>query len=192
MFTVLFGYFNLNHTYFWYRFECWWHWNKSSKWKAYLACLYMTFKRDCREMFVSLLHLCVCRDLLHIVSLLTIYVVGRNVVAYFHAHIWRVQDQYWQTSPNESVLHFEVVFVVCWHQIGNLVQVVYIKVSLILIKLHNFFVKKAYIEDVETNLPIAKHTLRAFTWHVQKIVDKSLVWCFIYVVVLICWIWGHF
>ena len=142
MFTVLFGYFNLNHTYFWYKFECWWHWNKSSKWKAYLACLYMTFKRDCWEMFVSLLHLCVCRDLLHFMSLLTFYVVERNVVAYFHAHIWRVKDQYWQTSPNESVLLFEVVFVVCWQQIGNLVQLVYITVSLILIELHNFFCQK--------------------------------------------------
>ena len=192
MFTVLFSYFNLNHTYFWCKFVCWWHWNKSSKPKTYLACIYMTFERDCREMLVSLLHLCVCCDLLHFASLLTIYVVESNVVAYFHAHIWRMTDQYWQTSPNESVLHFEIVFVVCWHQIGNLVQVVYITVSLILIKLHNCFVKSSYIDDIETNLPIGKHTLRAFTWHLEEIVGKGLFRCFIYVFVAICCISCHF
>ena len=47
----------------------------------------------------------------------------------------RVTDQSWQTGPNESVLHFEVVFVVCWHQSGKLIQVVYITISLIL---HNY------------------------------------------------------
>ena len=30
----------------------------------------------------------------------------------------------WQTGPNEFVLHFKTVFVVCWHQIGKLVLVV--------------------------------------------------------------------
>ena len=42
----------------------------------------------------------------------------------------RVTDQSWQTSPIESILHFEVVLVVCWHQFGKSVQVVYVKVSL--------------------------------------------------------------
>ena len=53
-----------------------------------------------------------------------------------HIHL-RVTDQTWQTGPNESVLYFKVVFVVCWHQIAKLVQVVYITVSLFLLKLHN-------------------------------------------------------
>ena len=48
----------------------------------------------------------------------------------------RLTNSSWQTGPNESLLHFEVVFVVCWHQIGKLIQVVYITVSLILLKLH--------------------------------------------------------
>ena len=48
----------------------------------------------------------------------------------------RVTDQSWQTSPNESVLHFKVLFVVCWHQIEKLVQVVYITIILLLFKLH--------------------------------------------------------
>ena len=38
----------------------------------------------------------------------------------------KLTDQIWQTGTNESVLHFEVGFVVCWHQIGNLVQVGYL------------------------------------------------------------------
>ena len=38
-------------------------------------------------------------------------------------HLW-LTDQNWNTGPNESALHFEVVFVVCWHQIWKLVKVV--------------------------------------------------------------------
>ena len=49
---------------------------------------------------------------------------------------FRVTDQTWQTGPKESVLHFEVAFVVCWHQF---VQVVYYTVELILLKLHQFW-----------------------------------------------------
>ena len=56
----------------------------------------------------------------------------------------RITDQNWQTGPNELVSHFVVGFVVCWHQNGNLVQVVYIKVSFILLKEHSFFLKFAY------------------------------------------------
>ena len=48
-----------------------------------------------------------CLDLLHFVSLLTTY-----AVAYCHTHLW-ITDQSWQTGPNEFVLHFEAVFVVC-------------------------------------------------------------------------------
>ena len=47
----------------------------------------------------------------------------------------RLTIQSWQTGPNESVLHFEVIFVVCWHQSGKLIKVVYITISLIL---HNY------------------------------------------------------
>ena len=57
-------------------------------------------------------HLCVCLVLLDFVSLLTIYAVEHNVVAYNRIQL-RLTDQSWQTSPNESVLHFEVVFVGC-------------------------------------------------------------------------------
>ena len=47
------------------------------------------------------------------------------------------------------------------------------------------FVISSYIHDVETNLPIGKHTLRVFRWHFEKIVGKDLFRCFIYVFVSI-------
>ena len=46
-------------------------------------------------------------NLLHFWSLSTTY-----AVAYCHTHLW-ITDQSWQTGPNEFVLHFEAVFVVC-------------------------------------------------------------------------------
>ena len=57
-----------------------------------------------------MLHLCVYLHLLHFVSLLTIYAVDRNLVAY--CHLW-VTNQSLQTGQNDSVIHFEVAFVVC-------------------------------------------------------------------------------
>ena len=40
-----------------------------------------------------MLHLCVCVDLLQFVSLLTIYAVEQNVVAYCHAYIYGKQTK---------------------------------------------------------------------------------------------------
>ena len=37
----------------------------------------------------------------------------------------KVMDQSWHTGPNDSVLHFELVFVYCSYQIGKLVVVVH-------------------------------------------------------------------
>ena len=48
------------------------------------------------------------------------------------------------------------------------------------------FVISSYIDDIETNLPIGKHTLRVIQWQFEKIVGKCLFRCFIYVVVSIC------
>ena len=41
-----------------------WHWNIFFNWKAYFACICMMFWRDWSQRFVSMLHLCVCIDLL--------------------------------------------------------------------------------------------------------------------------------
>ena len=105
-------------------------------------------------------------------------------------HLW-VTDQSWRTGPNESALHFEVVFVVCWHQIRKLVR------SFSKQFYHYFLnalqiVISSYIEDIETNLPIGKHILCIFTWYFEEIVGKNLLGCFIYVFVSICCMLGHF
>ena len=84
----------------------------------------------------------------------------------------RLMDQSWQTSPNESVLHFEIVFVVCWHQIEKLAQVVYITFLFVLLKLQNFIVLSSNMDDIETNLANAKHTFHVFIWHFKEIVGK--------------------
>ena len=44
-------------------------------------------------------------------------------VAYCHARL-EITDQSWHTGPNESVLRFEVVLVVCYNQIWKLVKIV--------------------------------------------------------------------
>ena len=64
----------------------WWHWKKSSNWKAYFTHIYMIFWKDCWQTFVSMLHLCVSFDLLHYVSFFTIHAVDRNFVDYCHAY----------------------------------------------------------------------------------------------------------
>ena len=105
-------------------------------------------------------------------------------------HLW-VTDQSWRTGPNESALHFEVVFVVCWHQIRKLLWS-FSK------QFYNFFLNalhiviSSYIEDIETNLPIGKHILRVFTWYFEEIVGKNLLRFFIYMFVSICCVLGHF
>ena len=37
------------------------------------------------------------------------------------------------------------------------------------------FVISSYIENLETNIPIAKHTLRVFSWYFEGVVGKSCV-----------------
>ena len=54
------------------------------------------------------------------------------------------------------------------------------------------FVISSSIDDIETNLPIEKQTLRVINWHFEDIVGKGLVWCFIYGFVSICCKSCHF
>ena len=54
-----------------------------------------------------MVHLCNCFQFVAFLVTLTTY-----AVAYCHMHLW-ITDQSWQTRPNEFVLHFEAVFVVC-------------------------------------------------------------------------------
>ena len=106
--------------------------------------------------FFSMLHLCVCLDLLQFVSLLTIYAVEQNVCDLLsRIHSW-VTDQSWHTGPNDSVLHFELVF--CILLISNWE----VSSGCSLNNFINFaqttqnFVINSYIEAIETKLSIGK------------------------------------
>ena len=96
----------------------------------------MIFKRDCRQRFVSIFLLCAFLSLLDFGSLLTIYAVWTQLCVLLSRIRLRVTNQNWQTGPNESVLHFQVVFVACWNQNAKLVQVVYFTNSLNLVNFH--------------------------------------------------------
>ena len=102
--------------------------------KHNLLVIQWQFWKDCCQRFVSMLYSCVCLDLLQFMSVSTIKLLH---VAFCPTvtHTFRGTNQKWQTGPNEPALHFVVVLVVSWHQIGELVQVVNITVSLILPKL---------------------------------------------------------
>ena len=63
---------------------------------------------------------------------------------------------------------------------------------LIISQIEQLFVISSYIESIETNLRIEKHTLRVFTWYFEQIVGKKLIRCFIYVFVSICCNSCHF
>ena len=103
--------------------------------------------------------------------------------------LW-LTDQSWYTGPNESALLFELVFIVWWHQIRKLVR-------LFSKQFYDFFLNalqiviSSYYEDIETNLPIGKHTLRVFTWYFEEIAGKTLFGCFISVFVFICCVLCH-
>ena len=74
----------------------------------------------------------------------------------------KVANQSWHTGPNETVLHFQVVFVISRHQIGELVLVIFWTVSLILHKNTKNLVKSSLCEYIETNIPVERLTLHVF------------------------------
>ena len=53
------------------------------------------------------------------------------------------------TGPNETVLHFQVVFVISRHQIGELVLVIFWTVSLILHKIRKTWSKVRYVNTLK-------------------------------------------
>ena len=154
--------------------------------KACVYLLYMIFWRDLWQKFVSMIYLCVCLYLLHFVSLLTIY-----AVAYCHAYIERNKPKLADWS--------KWIYITFWSSFCSLLSSNWkvgtgrsLKSILIISKITQIFVISSYIEDIETNLPIEKHTLRVFTWYFEEIVGKTLFRCFIYVFVSICCILCHF
>ena len=103
----------------------------------------------------------------------------------------KVASQSWHTGPNETVLHFQVVFVISWHQIGELVLVIFWTFSLILHKIRKTW-SSSLCEYIETNIPVERLTLHVFVWYFHQIVGKSLFECFIYMFVSIYCILCHF
>ena len=118
----------------------------------------MIFRRDCLQRFVSMLHLCVFIDFLHFVVLSKIYGVERERCDSLSRIQQWITYQSWQTGPIQSVLRFEVVFVVFWRQIGKLIQVVCHYTFIIFTQITQKFLITWFIDDIETNLPIGKHT----------------------------------
>ena len=136
--------------------------NKAFNWKAYPACIYRKFWRDCWQNFVWMLHFCVCIDLLHFMSLSTIYAVDRNLVAYCHGYIMGNEPKFadwskWLCNALRScfcsllISFWEVTAGRCVYNLINFVQII------------QNFVISLLIEDIETNSPIGKHTLDVFT-----------------------------
>ena len=62
----------------------------------------------------------------------------------------KVANQSWHTGPNETVLHFQVVFVISRHQIGELVLVIFWTVSLILHKIRKTWKRLSKVRYVNT------------------------------------------
>ena len=85
----------------------------------------MILGKDCEQKLFSMLHLCVCLDLLQFrVTFNDLCCRTKRCGLLSRIHLW-VTDQSWHTDPNGSVLHFELVFVYCSYQIGKLVVVVH-------------------------------------------------------------------
>ena len=56
-----------------------------------------------------MLHLCVCVDLLQFVSLSRFMLLNKTLWLTV-THAFKGKEPSWQTGPNESALHFQVVF----------------------------------------------------------------------------------
>ena len=94
----------------------------------------------------------------------------------------RLTDKSWKTSPNEFVLHFRLF----WYFADIKLEVSTGRLHYNIINVIQFiqtFVISSYFDDIETNLPIGKHTLRLFAWYFGKIVGKGLFQGFIFVFV---------
>ena len=62
-----------------------------------------------------MLDLCVCFDLLFFFVTFNDFCTGKLCCGLLSRIKFNLIDQSWQNGPNESVMHFKVVFAVCWH-----------------------------------------------------------------------------
>ena len=85
----------------------------------------MILGKDCEQKLFSMLYLCVCPRFVAIcVTFNDLCFRTKRCGLLSRIHLW-VTHQSWHTGPNDSVLHFELVFVYCLYQIGKLVVVVH-------------------------------------------------------------------
>ena len=76
-----------------------------------------------------------------------------------YIHLW-VIDQSWQTGPNESALHFKVVFFSLLTSNWEVSTGRSLNSFLIISEITKHIVIISFIEDNETSLLIEKHILR--------------------------------
>ena len=92
----------------------------------------------------------------------------------------KAANQSWHTGPNETVLHFQVVFVISWHQIGELVLVILWTVLLILHKLRKTWSKIRYVNTLKQTFQLkglpCMFLYDIFNWLLAKVcLDASFI-----------------
>ena len=83
-----------------------------------------------------------------------------------------VRNQSWQTGPNESALHFKVVFFSLLTSNWEVSTGRSLNSFLIIFEITKHIVIISFIEDSETSLLIEKHTLRVLYNNLEKIFAK--------------------
>ena len=141
--------------------------------KAYLACIYMKFWSDCWQRFVSMLHLCACLDLMHLVSL--------SQFMLLNATLWLTVTHTFQSNrPNlaDWSKGICITFRKCFCSLltsnweGNTGRLLYSCTNFT--QSTSFFVISLHHDNIETNSSIGNHTSRVFTWCFEKIAGKGL------------------
>ena len=129
-------------------------------------------------------------------SLLTIYAVEQNVMAYCHAYIYGKQTKVgtlvqmipYYTSNITLRTRFCSLLTSNWEVSTGC----FLNNFIIFTQTTQNFVINSYIEAIETKLSFGKHTLRVFAGNFEKIVGKALFGCLVFVFVSICCISCHF
>ena len=83
-----------------------------------------------------------------------------------------IRNQSWQTGPNESALHFKVVFFSLLTSNWEVSTGRSLNSFLIISEITKHIVIISFIEDSETSLLIEKHTLRVLYNNLKKIFAK--------------------
>ena len=123
-----------------------------------------------------MLDLCVFFDLFSFVSHLNVYVVECNVMVCCHAYIQRVIGHSWRTNPNEFCITFLSCFCSLltskWEISTGSLHYSFV----IFTQIPQESVISSYIDDIETNLPVGKHTCAYLHGVLRRLLAKV---CFV-------------